>query len=293
MRPKATAFALILAAYLSALAAALAVLVGSPLAAPWDALLADLTATVVVFAFSRSYRNSSFYDPYWSVIPPLLALWWFVHRADDVERWRAALVVALVWLWGIRLSANWASHWGGLAHEDWRYPLVRARAGRHALLADFFGIHLVPTLQVFVASLPVYVVTTRGTAPLGALDLLAAAVTLGAIAVETVADWQLHAYIARKPRGGFIAHGLWAWSRHPNYLGEVSFWWGLLLFGLAAAPSAWWWLPCGALAMTAMFVFVSIPFMDRRSLERRPAYGEHMRRVPALLPRPPRRPPRR
>ncbi|WP_020650909.1 DUF1295 domain-containing protein [Solimonas variicoloris] len=291
MRPKTAAFALIFVAYLTATGAALALLAGAPATAPWDALLADLAATVVVFAFSRRYRNSSFYDPYWSVIPPLLALWWFAHRADGVDLSRAAIVVALVWLWGIRLTANWARHWGGLAHEDWRYPLVRARAGRHARLADFLGIHLMPTLQVFVASLPIYAVMTRGTAPLGALDLLAAVVTLGAILIETVADLQLHAYLARKPRGGFIAHGLWAWSRHPNYLGEVSFWWGLLLFGLAAAPSAWWWLPWGALAMTAMFVFVSIPLMDRRNLERRPAYAEHMRRVPALLPRPPRRSP--
>lgn len=290
MRPKTAAFALIFVAYLTALGAALALLAGVPVTAPWDALLADLAATVVVFAFSRRYRNSSFYDPYWSVIPPLLALWWFAHRADAVDLSRAAMVVALVWLWGIRLTANWARHWGGLAHEDWRYPLVRARAGRHALLADFFGIHLVPTLQVFVASLPIYAVMPHGTAPLGALDLLAAVVTLGAIAVETVADLQLHAYLARKPRGGFITDGLWAWSRHPNYLGEVSFWWGLLLFGLAAAPSAWW-LPWGALAMTAMFVFVSIPLMDQRSRERRPGYAEHMRRVPALLPRPPRRSP--
>ena len=111
-----------------------------------------------------------------------------------------------------------------------------------------------------------------------------------AIAIETIADLQLHAFIAKKKQPGeFITSGLWAWSRHPNYFGENGFWWGLMLFGLAAAPAQWWWTVWGALAMAAMFCLVSIPFMDRRSLERRPAYAENMRRVSAFVPWPPRR----
>jgi steroid 5-alpha reductase family enzyme len=57
------------------------------------------------------------------------------------------------------------------------------------------------------------------------------------------------------------------------------------LFALAAAP-AWWWTVLGPIAMLLLFSLVSIPMMDRRSLERRPAYADHMRRVPALLPYP-------
>jgi steroid 5-alpha reductase family enzyme len=57
------------------------------------------------------------------------------------------------------------------------------------------------------------------------------------------------------------------------------------LFGLAAAP-AWWWTVIGPVTMILLFTVVSVPMMDRRSLERRPAYAEHMRRVPALLPSP-------
>ncbi|GAC1590725.1 MAG: DUF1295 domain-containing protein [Sphingomicrobium sp.] len=199
------------------------------------------------------------------------------------------LVMALVWLWAIRLTANWATYWGGLHHEDWRYPIVRARAGRFGTLADFFGIHLFPTVQVFLGCLPIYAVMTRGTAPLGMLDALATLVTFSAIAIEMVADLQLHAFIKTRKPGTFITSGLWAWSRHPNYFGEVSFWWGLMLFGLAAAPDQWWWIVPGAVTMTAMFQFASIPFMDNRSVERRPAYREHMRKVSALVPWPPKR----
>ncbi|GAJ06174.1 unnamed protein product, partial [marine sediment metagenome] len=63
-----------------------------------------------------------------------------------------------------------------------------------------------------------------------------------------------------------MSTGLWAYSRHPNYLGEVMFWWGLFLFALAADLSHWW-VFVGPLAMTVLFIFVSIPMMDKRNLE--------------------------
>jgi len=276
--------------YLLCIGAGAAVLAYAGLPQPWDALVADLVATLVIFAFSLRYRNSSFYDAYWSVIPPLLAVYWMAMHAPALDSPRAMLVMALVWLWAIRLTTNWAVHWGGLSHEDWRYPIVRARAGKAAVLADLFGIHLFPTVQVFLGCLPIYAVMSRADVPLNALDALAAIVTIGAIAIETLADLQLHAFIAKRRPGEFITTGLWAWSRHPNYFGELSFWWGLMLFGLAVAPDQWAWIVPGALAMTGMFVFASIPFMDQRSIERRPAYREHMQRVSALVPLPPKRP---
>lgn len=287
MAVKTASLLLVLLAYVVCIAAGAAVLWGQYLPQPWDAFAADILATLMIFGCSLHYKNSSFYDPYWSVIPPLLAVYWYYVNPMPDESVREMLVMALVWLWAIRLTTNWATYWHGLQHEDWRYPLVRARAGKYAVLADLAGIHVFPTIQVFLGCLPVYAVMTRDQVPLNWLDALAFIVTLGAILIETTADLQLHAFIARRKSGEFITTGLWGWSRHPNYFGELSFWWGLMLFGLAAAPAQWWWIVPGALGMTAMFVFVSIPFMDNRSLERRPAYAEHMRKVSALVPLPP------
>src|SRR3546814_14346318 len=59
-------------------------------------------------------------DLYWSVIPPLLAIYWFTTRAPGIDMTRAVLVIALVWYWAIRLTSNWATFWTGLQHEDWR-----------------------------------------------------------------------------------------------------------------------------------------------------------------------------
>ena len=261
---------------------ALEVLDESPL---WNMFWADLAATVAIFVFSRLYKNSSFYDAYWSVIPPLIALYWtMAATAQGIDMTRAWLVVILVWLWGVRLTANWATFWPGLEHEDWRYGPIKTNAGKWNALADFSAIHLFPTVIVFAACLPIYAAVAMDARPLNALDYLAAAVTLIAILIELVSDIQLHRFLTHRKPGEIMKTGLWALSRHPNYFGEWLFWAGLALFGLAAVPSAWWWVLPGAIAMLVMFLFASIPMIDKRSVERRPEYQAHMARVSGFVP---------
>ena len=261
---------------------ALEVLDQSPL---WNMFWADIAATVAIFVFSRLYKNSSFYDAYWSVIPPLIALYWtMAATAQGIDMTRAWLVVILVWLWGVRLTANWATFWPGLEHEDWRYGPINTNAGKWNALADFSAIHLFPTVIVFAACLPIYAAVAMDARPLNALDYLAAAVTLIAILIELVSDIQLHRFLTHRKPGEIMKTGLWALSRHPNYFGEWLFWAGLALFGLAAVPSAWWWVLPGAIAMLAMFLLASIPMIDKRSLARRPEYATHMQQVSGFMP---------
>ena len=251
--------------------------------------IADLVATVVIFAFSRSYGNSSFYDAYWSVIPPLLALFWLAVGASQVSSLREVLVLGLVLYWATRLTLNWAVYWEGMHHEDWRYALLRERSPNMAVLTDFFGIHLFPTLQVFAGMLPIYAVYCLGDTAFNWLDVLAAAVTGSAVTLQLVSDRQLHRFIAQRQEGEQLHTGLWAWSRHPNYCGELGFWLGLFLFGLAAYPTGWWWMILGVVLMTLMFLFASIPMMEKRSLQRRPEYQQIIDSTSMLIPWPPRR----
>jgi len=251
--------------------------------------IADLVATGVIFAFSRSYGNSSFYDAYWSVIPPLIALFWLAVGDSQVSTLREVLVLGLVLYWATRLTLNWAVYWEGMHHEDWRYALLRERSPNMAVLTDFFGIHLFPTLQVFAGMLPIYAVYCLGDTAFNWLDVLAAAVTFSAVTLQLVSDRQLHRFIAQRQEGEQLHTGLWAWSRHPNYCGELGFWLGLFLFGLAAYPTGWWWMILGVVLMTLMFLFASIPMMEKRSLERRPEYQQIIDSTSMLIPWPPRR----
>jgi len=287
---KGRSLALVAAAYVAAAAVALAWLWRGPgTGRLWlDTLVADLLATLVVFGFSRRFRNSSFYDAYWSVVPVLLLAYWWAHGAAPADQARNWLLAIVVVLWAVRLTANWVVAFPGLHHEDWRYPLLRARAGRWELLADLVAIHLVPTLQVFLAMVPAYVALTRPDPGVPWLAWTAFGLGVAAVVLELVADVQLHRFVARREPGQVMDRGLWSWSRHPNYFGEFAFWFAVALFGVAASPADAWWLFAGAGGILAMFLGASIPMMEARSLERRPGYGDVVERVPRFLPRPPR-----
>ena len=248
----------------------------------WRVVVADVAGTVVIFGFSRAFRNSSFYDAYWSVAPIAIALVW---NAGHARSW---LVTSLVTAWGLRLTYNWVSHWKGLQHVDWRYLDLRRKTGRLYWLVSFAGIHMFPTLLVLSCCVGLYLATTRIT-PLGVIDAFAAGVTASAIVIEALADKQLHAFVAQNDDPQRIMdEGHWSWSRHPNYFGEISFWWGMALFGFAADSSAWW-VFVGPVCMTSMFLFISIPMMEERMLNKRPHYRDHIQRVSRLVPLPPSR----
>jgi len=255
----------------------------------WVAAIADGVATLVVFAWSVARDNSSLYDPYWSVAPLVLAPWLALRpEAGDAVGLRQALVLGLVFAWGLRLTFNWLRHWQGLEHEDWRYVDLRRTTGRAYWLLSLVGLHLMPTVMVFLGCLSLWPALVTGSAPLGWLDLLGGLVCAGAIACEAVADRQLHRFRqSRPPPGAILDTGLWAWSRHPNYFGEIMLWWGLWLAGCSAQPGAWWTVT-GPVAMTLLFMFISIPLIEARMRVRRPRWAEHCRRVSVLVPRPPR-----
>jgi steroid 5-alpha reductase family enzyme len=289
---RSRSFLWILAAYAAGFAAAAATARWIVPGAPTLTLVAwaDLAATVAVFLFSAAANNSSVYDPYWSVAPLVIAPWIAARpEAAGAPTARQILVVGLVYAWGLRLTYHWTRNFAGLAHEDWRYVDIRKKVGRLYWLASFAGLHLFPTIQVYMGCLPLLPALTS-TRPLGPLDAVATLVTLGAVVIEAVADEQLRAFRLRKDKDPdeIMATGLWSWSRHPNYFGEVSFWWGLFLFGLAGDPGAIW-TGAGAVSITLMFALFSIPALDKRSAARRPAYAEHMKRVSAIVPWPPKR----
>lgn len=280
------AFTRVAVAY--AVALVVAILVGALLGSQHpiaSAAGADVAATLVIFLFSVAFDNSSFYDPYWSVaVPPIAVYWALGSDVSGVDTARVGVVVTLATLWSVRLTYNWAHGFGGLDHEDWRYADIRERSGRLYWPVSLLGIHLLPTVMVFLGCLPLYAAVAAGTAPFGALDVAGLAVTGGALWIEARADRELRLY-RRAPRaaGEFLRTGLWKYSRHPNYFGEIMFWWGLFLFGLAAAPS-YWWTGVGAVGITLLFWLVSLPLIEARMRASRPDFAGYAATTSVLVP---------
>lgn len=249
-------------------------------------LLADVVATCVVFVGSRVFDNSSVYDPYWTVYPIVAGFGLLASVGLGAEPVARRLVVlALVTVWGVRLTYNWVRGFGGMHHEDWRYVDIRARTGGAYWAASFFALHLFPTVLTYLGSLSLIVAMAPGKDGMNLLDGAACVVTCGAILLEGVADQQLYRFRRdNQIPGKIMDSGLWSLCRHPNYLGEMMFWWGLFLFALAADAGAAYAL-VGPVGITLLFVFGTVRLIDQRSLARRPGYAEHMRRIPALIPK--------
>lgn len=248
-------------------------------------LVADIAATCVIFCFSFAFRNSSFYDPYWSLAPIVIGIYFVsISVADQAILSRQLLAMMLVTLWGVRLTYNFLRGWQGIKHEDWRYTDLRASNGKAYWLVSLAGIHMFPTLLVFLACMPLYAALAHSTRPFGILDVVAALVTGIALCFEAAADQQLRRFVLSDHEPGTtLKTGLWAHSRHPNYFGEVFFWWGLYLFGLAADPS-YWWTVVGALAITFLFIFISLPMIEKRHMQRRPDYPDYKKTTSILVP---------
>ncbi len=250
-----------------------------------DILLAHIVSTVVIFIFSSVYKCSSLYDPFWSVIPlPIFIFLILSTQTDETSLLRFMLIGVPITYYVIRLTWNWLKTWPGLEKEDFRYLNLYETFRNFKWFINFFGIHLFPTLIVNLCLFPLYYAITINDQPVSFIDWFFCIFTILAVVLEHVSDEQMHTFKKDKSNISVTMNkGLWKYSRHPNYLGEILFWFGLFGFSLSQSLGNFWLIIC-PLSMLVMFIFASIPMMDNRSLEKRPDYEEYMKNTPALIP---------
>ncbi len=239
--------------------------------------LADVLATIVVWAFGLLYENVSVYDPYWSVFPPIAFLLWAFYT--DVWSVPAILLLVASWYWGWRLTRNWAITFKGIAHEDWRYTKYRDRHPLVFHIINLFGLNMMPTLVVFAAMLP-GLKLFETVAPANILTYFGCIVCLVSATIQLIADKQSHDFRAAHP-GKVCNVGLWKHGRHPNYFGEIQFWWGIWI--MYASLNGFDMYIGGAIAMTALFLGISIPLMEKRQLANKPGYAEYRKQTRMLI----------
>ena len=241
---------------------------------PIRLLLADVFATVIVFIFSLIFANASVYDPYWSVQPPVILGVALIKCGASLFGWS---VFAAVLLWGLRLTANWAYNFKSFEYQDWRYTMLKEKTGRLYPLVNFLGIHLFPTLVVYLCIVPAVIAVHEG-ATLNFFSAPFLLLSFAAPVFQGIADIQMHRFRNDKSpdRGNFIRSGLWKKSRHPNYACEILMWWGIAwtcFFSMPVSGSSWFLL-CGALINNLMFLFISIPMADKRQ-SLKPGFDEY------------------
>ncbi|MBY9002244.1 MAG: DUF1295 domain-containing protein, partial [Candidatus Heimdallarchaeota archaeon] len=118
-------------------------------------------------------------------------------------------------------------------------------------------------------------------------DVIGIIIVLSAIILETLADEQLRNFNRTKQKNELMTKGIWSVTRHPNYFGEVIFWWGLFFFAITNAITndlSTLWVVVGPVGITILFLIVSIPLMENRLLEKYPGYNDYKSRVSVFIP---------
>ena len=235
------------------------------------------------FIVSLVLRRNDVADVAWGggfIVAAVAAL-----ASSGVTTSRALLVIALVIIWGLRLLLHIGFRNRGKG-EDARYRKWREEWGKNATLRSFFQIYILQGVLLLVISLPDIRSITATDSPLGLVDLLGAIVWLTGFLFEAISDWQLLQFKKdRANKGKVISTGLWRYSCHPNYFGEVTLWWGIFLIALTV-PGGWITI-AGPVTITLLIIGVSgIPMLEKK-YEGNAEFDEYKRRTSAFFPLPP------
>lgn len=245
----------------------------------------------LVFLISLYLKRNDIADVVWSLgFLVILNTWFFLLEEPSLG---FKLVYLLITIWGVRLSLHIGNRFFSKDKEDPRYAGWR-ESWKFFTLRSFFQVFVLQgVLMVLVMSS--VLVSLSEHSPYTSLGLLLGVLLwLLGFVYEVVGDWQLGQFIKDPSRyslerGDLMTKGLWSTTRHPNYFGEMSMWWGIYLIAAPALPLPLMLLALvGPLTITLLLCFVSgVPMTERLWSER---YGEkfelYKSSVPALIPNP-------
>jgi len=246
--------------------------------------LAYMTA---VWLLSLVLRNASIVDVFWGLGFVLLAAVYFA--AADGFLGRKVLITTLVAVWGLRLSLYilWRN-WG--QGEDYRYRAFREKAGEKFWWVSFFQVFLLQGVLLWLISAPILAAQFYDSPDdLTVVNLFGGVVWAVGFFFEAVGDWQLARFKADPAnKGKVMDRGLWRYTRHPNYFGDATVWWGL--FVIAAGTVDGLWTVFSPILMTMLLLRVSgVALLEKAQVQTKPKYREYIEGTSAFVPWFPRR----
>jgi steroid 5-alpha reductase family enzyme len=243
------------------------------------AVLAVLT---LVWILSVRLRDASIADVCWGLGFVLLA--WLYCSLSPALTSRSWLVAALTTLWGTRLAAHIHRRNHGKG-EDRRYQAMRASHGPAFWWRSLVAVFWLQGTLLWLVSLPL-LVAVRATQPVGltVVDVLGALLFGIGFGFEVVGDYQLERFKAQPGnRGRVLDSGLWRYTRHPNYFGDATVWWGL--YAIAASTPGGWLTILSPLLMTVLLMRVSgVTLLEEGLKASKPGYRAYVARTPAFFP---------
>lgn len=204
--------------------------------------------------------------------------WFMQGRPGGVPLW----VVLFVTIWGVRLAGHIFLRNAGRP-EDHRYVAYRQKWGRAFWRTAYVRIFLVQAVLLLLISSSAVAGIQPGNKVWGGIALVGFMVWAAGIVCEAIADYQLARFVKTKEPGKIMQSGLWRYSRHPNYFGEITAWWGAAIVALASGQ---WWAVIGAGVITILITKVSgVPLLEQHYADN-PAFQEYKKHTSILIPLP-------
>lgn len=245
-----------------------------------SAALAVFLFFLVFFIVSLVRRDNTVADITWPIgfiLAAFVVLW-----QRDAISFRQIIATTLVSVWGVRLALHiWLRNRG--KGEDWWHRAWRKAWGEHWVIGSFLQIYLLPLVYLMAIVSPVLYINTVHGPSLDLLDWLGLGVWIVGFTWEVIGDHQLVRFKQRRNnKGHVLCTGLWRYSRHPNYFGEILLWIGLW-FMASSIPGGWVTL-IGPIAVTVLLVWGrGIPRLERH-FSANPEYLAYQKKTSMLFP---------
>lgn len=235
---------------------------------------------VIWFIIGSIIRRNDVADIAWGMGFVLLA-WVLFYNRPSVQ---LSLAVILITIWGVRLSTHILLR-NIKKPEDFRYAKWRKDWGKWSLVRSFFQVYLLQGIFLLLISAPIIVLSKTGLDNLSLFSIFGVAVWFFGFVFESIGDYQLKDFISTKKESDSVLQtGLWRYTRHPNYFGEVTQWWGIWLISLGAAWSLWGVI--GPITITVLILKVSgVPLLEKKYKENK-AYQEYAKKTSKFIPLP-------
>jgi steroid 5-alpha reductase family enzyme len=236
----------------------------------------------LLWVISLILKNTSIVDIFWGA-GFVLVNWVAFALTSDGFTPRKLLLGLLVTIWGLRLSLHiLLRNWG--KGEDFRYQKFRRDAGEKWWWYSYFQTFLLQGAIMWIVSAPLPVVhffSAQGGGTI--LDYLGTGLWIIGFFFEAVGDWQLTRFRADpKNKGVVLNSGVWRYTRHPNYFGDATQWWGFYLIGAAAGG---FWAIFSPILMTFMLLRVSgVTLLEKTLVDAKPGYKEYVESTSPFIP---------
>lgn len=233
---------------------------------------------VVMFLIAQKIKDNSIVDIGWGIGFVLIAISSFLLSEQTTVQW---IAVALITVWGLRLATYIFSRNIGNG-EDYRYAQWREEWGKYVVVRAFFQVFMLQGAIMLIVASPLYVIFSQP------LELtwnvyLALVVWLFGFYFEAMGDYQMARFKKNPANKGIVMRqGVWKYTRHPNYFGDATQWWGIFL--LALMSPYWYWAAIGPAVMHFFLVKVSGVAMLERKYKGNPKYADYIATTSAFLP---------